>query len=477
MPLRRVSSAKPAEEPAVAISTPIDPFAEAADRVYGRYARYVNHRFARVVELIGFDKVFTRAEGAWLWDQDGRRYLDFLGGYSVMNTGRNHPRVKRALIDWLERDGASLVQMDCSPLAALVGEQLAELAPGDLDTSLFTSGGSESNEVALKFARKATRKTRFLYHEGAYHGLTYGAISVTDDDAWKAGFGPFVPGATRIPWDDLDALERELKQGDVAALIMEPIQGEAGVRIPSDNYLPEALRLLHAHGALLIADEVQTGFGRTGRWFAVDHWGVVPDILCVSKALSGGYVPVGAVITRRAIFDKVFEDLAHAVVHTSTFGGNAMAMTAALAVIQVMKDERIVENAAAMGEVLSARLRALGERFEMLHEVRSKGLMIGLKFGEPRSLTLKAGWKLVHRANRGLFGQMLAIPLMRDHGIITQIAGHDQDVHKLAPPLVIGEEEVAHFMAAYEQVMVDVHKFPGPIWDLGTTLLKNRLSW
>jgi acetylornithine/succinyldiaminopimelate/putrescine aminotransferase len=477
MEQRRVSSAQPAEERTVAISPSIDPFAEAADRVYGRYAKYVNHRFARVVELIGFDKVFTRAEGAWLWDQDGRRYLDFLGGYSVMNTGRNHPRVKRALIDWLERDGASLVQMDCSPLAALVGEQLAELAPGDLDTSFFTSGGSESNEVALKFARKATRKTRFLCHEAGYHGLTYGAISVTDDDAWKAGFGPFVPGATQIPWDDLDALERELKRGDVAALIMEPIQGEAGVRIPSDNYLPEALRLLHQHGALLIVDEVQTGFGRTGRWFAVDHWGVVPDILCVSKALSGGYVPVGAVITRRAIFDKVFEDLAHAVVHTSTFGGNAMAMTAALAVIQVMKDERIVENAAAMGEVLSARLQALASRFEMLKEVRSKGLMIGLKFGEPRSLTLKAGWKLVHRANRGLFGQMLAIPLMRDHGVITQIAGHDQDVHKLAPPLTIGQEEIDYFMAAYEQVMADVHRFPGPIWDLGTTLLKNRLSW
>ena len=164
-----------------------DPYTQRPAEVYERYARYVNHRFARVVELIGFDKVFSRAEGAWVWDQDGRKYLDFLGGYSVFNVGRNHPRVKRALIDWLERDGASMVQMECSPLAALLGEQLAALTPGDLDTTFFTNSGSETTEVGLKMARKATRKPRILYADLAFHGLTYGAISVSDDDMWREG--------------------------------------------------------------------------------------------------------------------------------------------------------------------------------------------------------------------------------------------------------------------------------------------------
>jgi acetylornithine/succinyldiaminopimelate/putrescine aminotransferase len=454
-----------------------DVYEESAEQVYGRYAKYVNHRFAKVVEMIGFDKVFTRAEGAWLWDQSGHRYLDFLGGYSVFNVGRNHPRVKQALIEWLNRDGASLVQMECSPLAGLLGQKLAELTPGGLDTSFFTNSGSETSEVGLKFARKATKRPRILYAESGFHGLTYGAISVSDDDMWRKGFEPFLPGCEKIPFDDLEALERELSKRDVAAFITEPIQGEAGVRIPSDNYLPEALRLCHKYGSLLIVDEIQTGFGRTGRWFACDHWGVEPDIMLLSKGLSGGYVPVGAVVTTRKIFDRVFEDLSHAVVHTTTFGGNAMAMTSALATLEVMQDEGVVENAASAGEVLTERLRALGGRFELVKDVRGKGLMIGIEFGEPKSLKLKAGWKLVHRANKGLFGQMISIPLMRDHGILTQVAGHNLDVHKLAPPLIIGEEEIDYFMAAYERVMVDLHRFPGPLWDLGTTLLKNSMSW
>ncbi len=452
-------------------------FCEPPEKVSARYAAHVNNRFARVVDLIGFDKVFTKAEGAWLWDQDGRRYLDFLGGYSVFNVGRNHPRVKRALMEWMERDGASMVQMETAPLAGLLAERIARIAPGELDTCFFTNSGSETAEVGLKFARKATKHSRILYADLGFHGLTYGAISVSDDEMWRKGFEPFLPGCVKIPFDDLGALERELAKGDVAAYIVEPIQGEGGVRIPQDKYYAEAIRLCHNHGALVIFDEIQTGFGRTGRWFAADHWGVEPDIMHVSKGLSGGYVPVGAVVTRRRTFDRVFEDLAHAVVHTTTFGGNDMAMVAGLATIQVMEDEQVVENAAKRGEQLVARLTALKDRYELVKEVRGRGLMIGIEFGEPRSLTLKAGWKLVHRANEGLFGQMLSIPLMRDHGILTQIAGHAMDVHKLAPPLIIGDEEIDTFMQAYEKVVENLHHFPGPVWDLGTTLLKNRMNW
>lgn len=452
-------------------------YRETPKQVLGRYSRHVNHRFARVIELIGFDRVFTKAQGAWLWDQDGRRYLDFLGGYSVFNVGRNHPRVKQALIDWLECDGASLVQMECNPLAGLLAEKLTKLTPGNLDTVFFTNCGTETTEVGLKMARKFTRRPRILYAESGFHGLTYGAISVSDDPMWREGFEPFLPGCEKVPFDDLEALERELIKRDVAAFITEPIQGEAGVRLPSDNYLAEAGRLCRDYGSLLIVDEIQTGFGRTGRWFGCDHWAVEPDMMLLSKGMSGGYVPVGAVVTRRGVFDKVFEDLSHAVVHTTTFGMNAMAMISALAAIDVLKDERVVENAASAGEELMERLRSLARRFELVKEVRGKGLMIGVEFGEPKSLKLKAGWKIVHAAPAGLFGQMLAIPLMRDHGILTQVAGHNLDVHKLAPPLVIGRQEIDYFMAAYEKVLTDLHRFPGPLWDLGKTLLMNRMGW
>lgn len=454
-----------------------DVYKESAKKVLDRYARHVNHRFARVIELIGFDRVFTKAKGAWLWDQDGRRYLDFLGGYSVFNVGRNHPRVKQALIDWLAGDGASLVQMECSPLAGLLAEKLAKLTPGALDTVFFTNSGAETTEVGLKMARKATRRPRVLYAESAFHGLTYGAISVSDDQMWRKGFDPFLPGCEKIPFDDCEALERELGKRDVAAFITEPIQGEAGVRLPSENYLAEAARLCRQYGSLLIVDEIQTGFGRTGQWFACDHWHVEPDIMLLSKGISGGYIPLGAVVMRRHVFDKVFEDLSHAVVHTTTFGMNAMAMISAFETLNVMEDEGVVENAASAGNELIERLRGLAQRFELVKEVRGKGLMIGIEFGEPGSLKLKAGWKIVHAGPAGLFGQMLAIPLMRDHGILTQVAGHNLDVHKLAPPLIIGEEEINYFIAAYEKVLTDLHRFPGPLWDLGKTLLKNRMGW
>jgi acetylornithine/succinyldiaminopimelate/putrescine aminotransferase len=294
---------------------------------------------------------------------------------------------------------------------------------------------------------------------------------------WRKGFEPFLDGCEAIPFDNLEALERELAKHNVAAFITEPIQGEAGVRLPSANYLAEAARLCRKHGSLLIVDEIQTGFGRTGQWFACNHWGVEPDILLLSKGMSGGYVPVGAVVTHRRVFDKVFEDLSHAVVHTTTFGMNAMAMISALATIDVIQDEGLIENAASAGAELIERLRSLAQRFELVKEVRGKGLMIGIEFGEPKSLRLKAGWKIVHAAPAGLFGQMLAIPLMRDHGILTQVAGHNLDVHKLAPPLIIGKEEIDYFLTAYEKVLTDLHRFPGPLWDLGKTLLKNRMGW
>jgi acetylornithine/succinyldiaminopimelate/putrescine aminotransferase len=303
----------------------------------------------------------------------------------------------------------------------------------------------------------------------AYHGLTLGALSINGGGEFRDGFGRLLEDVTKIPFNDLPALEKELAAGDVAGFIVEPIQGK-GVAIPSEDYLPEAARLCRKHGAVFVADEVQTGFGRTGKMFACEHWGVEPDILACSKALSGGHVPVGAVLSKEWIHRKVFTGMDKCMVHSTTFTGNDLAMAAGLATLHVLRSERLIENAHAMGERLIAGLRALQPRYEMLKEVRGKGMMIALEFGEPRSLRLKPGWALLHRLDESLFPQAVLIPLIKEHRILAQVAGHHQDVIKLLPPLVITPGDVDHLVAAFDDTIGACHKFPGPAWEIAKQL-------
>ena len=234
--------------------------------------------------------------------------------------------------------------------------------------------------------------------------------------------------------------------------------------VASPSFYTEAQALCRKHGALFICDEVQTGFGRTGRMFAHQHWGLEPDIVTVAKALSGGFVPVGAICYRREIYDSVFTDMEHCVVHSNTFGRNIMAMTAGLASLQAIEEERLCENAERMGTMLMEGVRSMRDRYEMIAEVRGLGLMIGIEFGEPRSLSLRAGWKLVHALNKSLFAQMIVVPLMKEHRILTQVAGHNVDIVKLLPPLVINASHCERFLTAFEDVMKACHKFPGSAW-------------
>ena len=335
--------------------------------------------------------------------------------------------------------------------------------PEGVDTVFFTNSGTEANEGAIKFARRATGRRRILYWDHAFHGLTTGSLALNGGEEFRKGFGDLLPGATRIPMGDRYALERELRAGDVAAFIFEPIQGK-GVNIPDPTFYVEAQGLCRRHGALMICDEVQTGFGRTGRMFAFQHWGLEPDIVTMAKGLSGGFVPVGAICYRRFIYDKVFTDMEHCVVHSNTFGRNILAMAAGLATLEVIEEEGIVENAARIGQFITQGLRAMQDRFEMLAEVRGLGLMIGIEFGEPRNLKLRTGWKLVHALNKSLFCQMVVVPLMKRHRILTQVAGHHMDIVKLLPPLIIDEEHANRFLTAFEQVMVECHRFPGSAW-------------
>ena len=430
--------------------------------------RMLNPQLPRMLHAIGFDRTYTRAAGAYLYDAEGNDYLDFLAGFGVHGVGHNHPVVRSALHQVLDADLADMVQFDSPLLAGLLAEKLLARAP-HLDRVYFGNSGTEAVEAAIKFARYATGRPRILYCDHAFHGLTTGSLSVNGAAEFRDGFEPLLPD-TRIPLGDLDALEAELRRGGVAALLIEPIQGK-GVHQPAAGFLRAAHDLLKDHGALLICDEVQTGVGRTGRFFAYEYDDVQPDIVTVAKALSGGFVPVGATLAKDWIFEKVYSSMDRVLVHDSTFGSNAMAMAAGLATLQVMEDEKLVENAERIGTLLREQLAERLERYEMLAEVRGRGLMIGFEFGKPHSLKLKAGWNTLQAARKGLFAQMVVVPLFQRHRILTQVSGDHIDVIKLLPPLTIGEVEVERFLAAFDDVMRDAHKGTGLMWDFGRTLV------
>jgi len=447
-------------------------------RNYELHSAHVNPAHVRTLKTIGFDRCYVRAEGPHLWDVEGTKYLDMLSGYGVFGLGRNHPEIRRVLTEFLGMEYPSLVKMDAPLLCGLLAEELKKRMPNELDMVFFTNSGAEGIETAMKYARCATGRPAILHCQKAFHGLTYGALSLNGDQSFREGFAPFLTDCREIPFNDLGALEAELRRGDVAAFIVEPIQGK-GVNIPSPGYLRDAIALCRKYGALFVDDEVQTGLGRTGRFLAIEHDGELdPDIVVLAKSLSGGFVPVGAVLSRRWIHEKVFSSMNRSVVHSSTFSQGSFAMVAGLAALDVIDRERLAQRADRMGRLLAEGLRALVPRFEFLKEIRARGMMIGIEFGPPQSLALKAAWTLMHKMDKSLFPQAAIIPLMDKHHIITQVAGHHIDVIKLLPPLVLNEEDVRWFLIAFEEVLVQMHKFPGPAWDvvadIGKMVLTNR---
>jgi ornithine--oxo-acid transaminase len=449
-----------------------------AGRGHELHAEHVNPRFATVLRTIGYDRDYVRAEGPHLFDSAGHRYLDFLGGYAVCNFGRNHPTIRRALEDALSLDLASMVQFEAPLLSGLLAAELKRRIGRGLDHVFFTNSGTEGVEAAIKFAKCATGRPALLYAPKAFHGLSSGSVSLNGCESFRQGFAPFLPDCRQIAFNDLAALERELAKGDVAALVIEPIQGK-GVNIHSPGYLAEASRLCHRYGALFVADEVQTGLGRTGSFLAIDQESdakgpVEPDMVILSKALSGGYVPVGAVLVKGEVWKKVFTSLDRAIVHSSTFHQGALAMTAGLASLAAYDETNAAENARRMGARIKAGVEAMMPRFEMLKEVRQRGLMVGIEFGPPKSLLLKANWAATHAMDKNLFAQAVVVPLMEDHRILCQVAGHNQDVVKLIPPLVIDDSDVDWFLRAFESVMVSLHK-PTATVGLLARLGKNTL--
>jgi ornithine--oxo-acid transaminase len=421
------------------------------------YQEHVNPQWVRLLNALDMNVRYTRCQGTELYTEDGRRVIDFLSGYCVHNTGHNHPRIIGALEEELGRRGPAMLQSHVPELAGELAEGLCSRAGGRLKKTFFCSSGSEGVEAVIKFSRSRTGRDGFIYAGGAFHGLTCGALSLMGDPFWRDGFGPMLPGTEEVPFGDLDALERKLATRQFAAFIAEPIQAEAGIRMPPSGYLESAQALCRRYGSLFVLDEVQTGMYRTGPFLASQNFHTDPDMVALAKALSGGLIPCGAVLMSDEVYDSVYGSLKRAIVHTSTFSESALAMRAGLATLQVLEQERLGERAIAMGDYLRDRLRQTLSGYEMVKEVRGAGLLNGIEFSAPRKLKLRVPFEAFLKIHPGMFGQVVVMRLFRDHGFLTQICGNNFMVLKAAPPLVVEEREIDEFADAVGNVVELMH--------------------
>jgi ornithine--oxo-acid transaminase len=441
---------------------------------YALHEKHLNHQLGRVLKTIGFDRFYVRGEGCYLFDAEGERYLDFLSGFGVYALGRSHPALKAALHQAIDLDLPNMVQMDCSLLPGILAEELVSRCWEDINRVFFCNSGAEAIESAIKFSRQATKRSRVLFAEHAFHGLTTGALSLNGGADFREGFGKLLPGTESVPFGDIEALRRELKLRNVAAFVVEPIQGK-GVYMASPEYWKEAQELCRSHGTLLVLDEVQTGLGRTGKFFCFEHWDLKPDIITVSKALSGGFIPVGAVLMTDPVFTSIYSSLEKALKHSTTFGRNQLAMVAGLATLATFDEEDIVNRAQQSGLEFKAALAPLVEKYEMLHEVRGEGLMIGLEFGAPQSKGLRRRFNTLEHMRPAIFSQMMVVPLFHRHRILTQVAADNVNIIKLLPPLICGQEEIDYFVNALDDVLADAHSGTGLVFEFGRTMAKGAL--
>jgi len=405
-----------------------------------RYRRYVNPGLARLFAFGGAETVEWAAEGCLVWDIHGREYIDCACGPAIFNIGHRHPRVLAAVRDQLLRIPMSVRTMPSAPQAELA-ERLAQLSPGDLQYAFFCNSGTEAVEGALKLARLATGRPGFIAMRDAFHGKTLGALSATGREYYRKPFEPLVPGFTHVPFGDAAAVEAAITP-ETAAVILEPVQGEAGVIIPPAGYLREVRAICDRNRVLLIADEIQTGLGRTGRLFGVEHEGVVPDIMTLAKALGGGVIPIGAFLARPALWEEFRQ---HPYLHSSTFGGNPLACRAALATLAVLVEERLAENAAVRGRYFLTRLREIQERHpDVIRDVRGIGLLIGIEFAH-------SDYALMVSAEAG------------HRGVITFYTLNKPEVIRIAPPLVITPDLIDRAAVGIEEAVAEAERLLGAV--------------
>lgn len=454
------------------------------------FGTHINPVLREFYEFNHVERVFNHGQGCWLTDLDGRRYLDFVAGYGCLNTGHNHPEISARLQDYLTQQHPTFVQYLSAPLhASLLAKRLAELAPAGLERVFLSNSGTEAVEAALKLALAASDKSTLLYCTNGYHGKTLGALSVTGRDKHRQVFEPLLPRCEEIPFADVSALRNRLLRGDVAAFIVEPIQGEGGVSMAPDGYLKVVRDLCTEYGCLWILDEIQTGLGRTGKMFACQWENVAPDILVLSKSLSGGLVPIGATLSSKDVWQRAYGNIDRFALHTSTFGGGNFAAAAALAALDVIEHEDLPGNAALVGAHLRNGLEALARKHYFIKEVRGRGLMIAIEFQNDvsdgieafvRDMTsrmpakaaatyrmmpikarehLEAAMRELESTLADMFVLRIMTKLSQEHGILTFVTANNNRVMRIQPPLVLSLAEADRFIQALSEVCKDLSTF------------------
>ncbi|MBP2071918.1 aspartate aminotransferase family protein [Thermoanaerobacterium butyriciformans] len=421
-------------------------------QVRENYREYVNSNFVSMLSMLQFDKLFVKAKGVSVWDSDGNEYLDFLGGYGALNLGHNPDEIYEAIEK--VKDLPNILQAAVNDFPGALAYDLALVTPGDLKRSFFCNSGAEAVEGALKLAKIASGKHKIVYCKNSFHGKSAGALSVTGREKYQKYFKPLVPDTIQVEYGDANELEDALKGKDVAAFIVEPIQGEGGVIVPHDGYLKEVRELTTKYDAYLIFDEVQTGFGRTGKMFACQHENVVPDIMCLAKSLGGGVMPIGAYIAKDEVWKKGYGTMDRCLLHTSTFGGNTLACAAGITAIKLILDKNLPEAAREKGEYFLSRLKKLKEKHKLIKDVRGKGLMIGVEFNQPEGGLLdKLSGGAVSKLSNEYLGSLVAGELQNKHHIITAYTLNNPNVIRFEPPLIVTKEQIDRVVDALDEIM------------------------
>jgi ornithine--oxo-acid transaminase len=440
-----------------------------------QYVNGVTPHWVRLSKLLQMNVRYERCSGAELFTTTGETIIDFLSGSCTHNLGRNHPAIIEAIKDELDRMGPAMLESRVLERAGELAAQLCHLAGGDLKKVFFCSSGSEGVESAIKFSRVFTGRKGILYTQGARHRLTCGALSLTGDPFWKKGFGPMLSDTEEIPFADESALAENLKTKKFAAFVVEPMQGEGGIRVSSESYLKRARALCSQYGTLLVFDEAQTGFYRTGKFLASHHYGVYADIVILAKALSSGLIPIGAVLMTDPIYNAVYKSLKKSLIHTSSYSENGLAMRVGLAVLDTLEKENLGPRAEEMGNYMRSQLREQLAGFDMIDEIRGAGLFSGIAFKAPKELTLRASYEAFMAIHPAMFGQVLVMRLFRDHGILTEICGNNFNVLKIVPPLIVTREQVDRCVSSIRSV-VELANSPSAFWSDALTLARRAVN-
>lgn len=456
------------------------------DEIMDLYAKYINPVLVAVNQSGNYDRLYIQAQGMNIRDYEDKEYLDFVGGYGSVNVGHNHPRILNTIQNYIAAKPPGILQVTPGYFASLLGEKLCGVLPGDINRVFFCNSGTEAVEGALKLARIYTGRSKYISTKNSFHGKSFGSLSVTGREKYQKFFRPLLSEVLFTDYNSTDELEEMLQSKEIAAMIVEPVQGEGGVIAAKPGYLKECLKLCHKYGTLLIVDEVQTGFGRTGKMFAVEHDGVVPDIIACAKSLGGGIIPIGAYGTKEEIWRQAYGNQSKYLLHTSTFGGNGLCSAVALEAIDIITEEKLSENAAEIGEYLINGLRDISNDYNFIKEVRGKGLLIGIEFDYSVSEGISALADLIKsmvpanikrifsalsndiaESMRNFvddnieniekylsenFASQFSAEMLNDYGIISIVTLNNPNVIRIEPPLIITKTEADIFLNAFRSI-------------------------